>query len=159
MRVDYEWPEGAVVSPECKDLISRMLVLNPAERLTSSEIQQHPFFLKDLPQEWYERQIALCERLPDLPGSALPTPTAGTSPPVGVGTPGALETGGPPPATVGLRPAPPPHPKPVGTVPGAGMVLEGTRSAPAASMFPYDTGSTTEEQLEVLERDFSALAS
>jgi serine/threonine protein kinase len=32
------------VSDEAKDLISRLLVLDPAERLTAREVLQHPWF-------------------------------------------------------------------------------------------------------------------
>ncbi len=73
LQADYKWPPNAEVSDECRDLIARMLVLNPAHRLTAAEIQQHPFFLQDLPLEWYQRQKAFNKKLPDLPGS-LATP-------------------------------------------------------------------------------------
>jgi serine/threonine protein kinase len=38
------------VSPEAKDLISRMICVDPSKRISIGEIRQHPWFLKDLPQ-------------------------------------------------------------------------------------------------------------
>ena len=37
------------MSAECKDLISKVLVGDPRERYTIQQIQQHPWYLKDLP--------------------------------------------------------------------------------------------------------------
>lgn len=36
-------------SPECHDLLGRLLVVDPARRATVDEIYQHPWFLKGLP--------------------------------------------------------------------------------------------------------------
>lgn len=43
------WYAGIPVSPECKDLLSKVLVGNPKRRYTVQQIQKHPWFLKDLP--------------------------------------------------------------------------------------------------------------
>ncbi|KAL0488921.1 5'-AMP-activated protein kinase, catalytic alpha subunit [Acrasis kona] len=38
------------VSPLAKDLISKILVVDPVQRITISEIRQHPWFTKELPE-------------------------------------------------------------------------------------------------------------
>eukprot|EP00884_Botryococcus_braunii_P014127 jgi/Botrbrau1/22715/Bobra.0132s0054.1 len=132
LQADYKWPDSVTVSPECQDLIGRMLVLNPEQRLTSAEIQQHPFFLKDLPQEWYENQRNLCEKLPDLPGTPAGSGMGQAAPP----WPHDPEM---------LRPQTEMAGMPAVTQLGdrarhvsSTTILEGTRSAPAASLFPSD---------------------
>lgn len=40
---------GIPVSAECKDLLSKVLVGKPSRRYTIQQIQQHPWYLKDLP--------------------------------------------------------------------------------------------------------------
>ena len=37
------------LSPDAKDLISRMLIVNPIQRITIAEIRKHPWFKKNLP--------------------------------------------------------------------------------------------------------------
>jgi serine/threonine protein kinase len=37
------------VSDECKDLLRKVLMADPAQRLTIQGIMQHPWFLQDLP--------------------------------------------------------------------------------------------------------------
>jgi serine/threonine-protein kinase SRK2 len=41
--VDFVFPENATISPQCRDLITRILVANPAQRITIAEIFQHPW--------------------------------------------------------------------------------------------------------------------
>lgn len=43
----FEMPQH--VSPECRDLLSAMLVVDPLKRITISEIRKHPWFQKFLP--------------------------------------------------------------------------------------------------------------
>ena len=38
--------------PDCQDLISKILVLNPTQRITISEMKMHPCFRKDIPFEY-----------------------------------------------------------------------------------------------------------
>ena len=45
--LSYHFPEGLNSSPEAKDLISRILVLNPLERPSIDEIMNHDFFTKN----------------------------------------------------------------------------------------------------------------
>ena len=40
---------GIPVSPECRDLLSKILVGNPEKRFTIQQIQRHPWYTKDLP--------------------------------------------------------------------------------------------------------------
>eukprot|EP00882_Tetradesmus_deserticola_P001435 GHRQ01001552.1.p1 GENE.GHRQ01001552.1~~GHRQ01001552.1.p1 ORF type:complete len:377 (+),score=197.27 GHRQ01001552.1:1110-2240(+) len=51
--VNMQWsiPNGIEISAECRDLLSRMLVRNPDERITMSEIHRHPWFIANLPVE------------------------------------------------------------------------------------------------------------
>lgn len=51
LRVDWSFPTAAlpVVSSECKDLISRILVGDPNQRITVQQILQHPWFVDGLP--------------------------------------------------------------------------------------------------------------
>ena len=43
MRVDYRCPKYPRISPECRDLIQRILVREPDQRLTIQQIQEHPW--------------------------------------------------------------------------------------------------------------------
>ncbi|KAF4362540.1 hypothetical protein F8388_011367 [Cannabis sativa] len=54
MSVQYSIPDYVRVSAECKHLLSRIFVANPAKRITIPEIKQHPWFLKNLPKELVE---------------------------------------------------------------------------------------------------------
>lgn len=50
IKVDYEWPSNSsTISPELKDMMTKILVADPKERLTIQQIQQHPWFQKNLP--------------------------------------------------------------------------------------------------------------
>lgn len=51
LSVHYSVPDYVRVSADCKHLLSRIFVANPDKRITISEIQKHPWFLKDLPGE------------------------------------------------------------------------------------------------------------
>ncbi len=47
--MDYTFPERLQLSEECKDLVSRLLVADPARRITLPDILRHPWYLRDLP--------------------------------------------------------------------------------------------------------------
>ncbi|KAJ9562332.1 hypothetical protein OSB04_007492 [Centaurea solstitialis] len=49
LHVQYSIPENIQISPECRHLISRIFVGDPAQRITMAEIKQHDWFLKNLP--------------------------------------------------------------------------------------------------------------
>jgi serine/threonine protein kinase len=40
---DYELPDDVVVSESYKDLLMRILVVDPTQRITIAQIQQHPW--------------------------------------------------------------------------------------------------------------------
>lgn len=47
--MEYEFPPHVKVSKECRDLLHRILVPDPAKRITVPEIQNHVWYKKDLP--------------------------------------------------------------------------------------------------------------
>lgn len=51
MGVKYSFPPSLHLSRECVDLIARIFVGNPANRISIAGIQKHPWFLKNLPEE------------------------------------------------------------------------------------------------------------
>lgn len=44
-------PSNIEISPECRDLLTRMLVRDPDERITMAQIHKHPWFIANLPME------------------------------------------------------------------------------------------------------------
>ncbi|KAL4434849.1 hypothetical protein ABPG77_005376, partial [Micractinium sp. CCAP 211/92] len=46
LRADYVFPPDRLLSPGVKDLVGRMLVLDPCKRASLQEIQCHPWFLE-----------------------------------------------------------------------------------------------------------------
>ncbi|THU51020.1 hypothetical protein C4D60_Mb06t26610 [Musa balbisiana] len=58
VSVQYKIPEYVHISQDCRQLISRIFVANPARRITIREIRNHPWFLKNLPRELTEAQQA-----------------------------------------------------------------------------------------------------
>ncbi|XP_061358941.1 serine/threonine-protein kinase SAPK3-like isoform X1 [Gastrolobium bilobum] len=54
--VQYSIPDYVRVSTECRNLLSRIFVANPAKRITIPEIKQNPWFLKNLPKEIIEAE-------------------------------------------------------------------------------------------------------
>ena len=51
MSVKYSFPTSLHLSRECLELISRIFVANPAQRMSIAQIKQHPWFLRNLPEE------------------------------------------------------------------------------------------------------------
>ncbi|KAL2460515.1 Serine/threonine-protein kinase SRK2B [Abeliophyllum distichum] len=51
MAVQYKFPDYVHISQDCRHLLSRIFVANPARRITIKEIKSHPWFLKNLPRE------------------------------------------------------------------------------------------------------------
>ena len=47
----YAWPRNLHISAECKDLMKRILVADARRRITIPELLQHPWFLRNLPDE------------------------------------------------------------------------------------------------------------
>ena len=64
LAVEYHFPEQSsreIVSEDCKDLMRRIFVANPTDRITMSEIQAHPWYQQNLPlglATFNERQLA-----------------------------------------------------------------------------------------------------
>ncbi|XP_061343949.1 serine/threonine-protein kinase SAPK3-like [Gastrolobium bilobum] len=57
MSVQYSIPDSIRVSAECRHLLSRIFVANPAMRITVTEIKQHPWLSKKLPRQKFEAEI------------------------------------------------------------------------------------------------------
>ncbi|PNH10173.1 Serine/threonine-protein kinase SRK2E [Tetrabaena socialis] len=51
MNVKFSFPPNLAISPECQDLISRIFVADPVQRITIGDIRRHPWFLRNLPAE------------------------------------------------------------------------------------------------------------
>ena len=51
MGVKYSFPSNLQLSKDCVDLISKVFVGNPANRINIAGIRMHPWFLKNLPEE------------------------------------------------------------------------------------------------------------
>ncbi|WZY68223.1 hypothetical protein YC2023_000463 [Brassica napus] len=49
LNVQYAIPDYVHISPECRHLISRIFVADPAKRISIPEIRNHEWFLKNLP--------------------------------------------------------------------------------------------------------------
>ncbi|KAJ8770803.1 hypothetical protein K2173_021450 [Erythroxylum novogranatense] len=51
LNVQYSIPDVVQISPECRHLISRIFVADPAARISIPEIKNHGWFLKNLPAD------------------------------------------------------------------------------------------------------------
>ena len=49
LAVNYELPGHVAMSADCRDLLSRVLVADPARRITVPAILRHAWFLRGLP--------------------------------------------------------------------------------------------------------------
>lgn len=58
MGVKYSFPSSLHLSRECVDLITKIFVANPANRISIGGIRAHPWFLKNLPEELQARAPA-----------------------------------------------------------------------------------------------------
>ncbi|KAH1249193.1 Serine/threonine-protein kinase SAPK3 [Glycine max] len=54
--VQYSIPDYVRVSSDCRNLLSRIFVADPAKRITIPEIKQYPWFLKNMPKEIIEAE-------------------------------------------------------------------------------------------------------
>ncbi|XP_008784212.1 serine/threonine-protein kinase SAPK7-like [Phoenix dactylifera] len=72
VSVQYKIPEFVHISQDCRQLLARIFVANPARRITIREIRNHPWFLKNLPRELTEAgQTAYYKRDNDAPTYSL----------------------------------------------------------------------------------------
>lgn len=51
MTSKVSMPEGVAISPECKELLQRMLVSNPLQRISLADVLKSSWYLTDLPEE------------------------------------------------------------------------------------------------------------
>ncbi|MFQ6620732.1 hypothetical protein Gotur_001515 [Gossypium turneri] len=51
IHVQYSIPDYVHISPECRHLISRIFVADPAKRISIPEIKNHEWFLKNIPAD------------------------------------------------------------------------------------------------------------
>ncbi|KAG4906231.1 hypothetical protein JHK86_054715 [Glycine max] len=51
LKVQYSIPDYVHISPECRHLISRIFVADPAQRISIPEIRNHEWFLRNLPAD------------------------------------------------------------------------------------------------------------
>ncbi|XP_065875141.1 serine/threonine-protein kinase SRK2I isoform X1 [Euphorbia lathyris] len=51
LNVQYSIPDIVQISPECRNLISRIFVFDPAARISIPEIKNHEWFLRNLPMD------------------------------------------------------------------------------------------------------------
>ncbi|PNY07750.1 serine/threonine-protein kinase SAPK3-like protein [Trifolium pratense] len=54
--VQYSIPDYVRISADCRNLLSRIFVADPAKRITIPEIKQNPWFLKNMPKEIIEAE-------------------------------------------------------------------------------------------------------
>ncbi|KAH7433205.1 hypothetical protein KP509_07G059300 [Ceratopteris richardii] len=54
LKVQYAIPDYVRISADCRDLLSKIFVADPAQRIRIAEIKRHPWFLKKLPKEMQE---------------------------------------------------------------------------------------------------------
>lgn len=65
-RSGLKLPEDVPVSDECKDLLKRLLV-QPESRLRLAEVMQHPWFVKDLPED----EAHINDNVPEEPALSM----------------------------------------------------------------------------------------
>ncbi|MFQ6627058.1 hypothetical protein Gotur_005991 [Gossypium turneri] len=72
MSVQYTIPDYVRVSADCRQLLSRIFVANPAKRISIPEIKEHPWFLKNLPKELVEiEKTNYVESVRDQPSQSV----------------------------------------------------------------------------------------
>lgn len=52
-RCDLRWPRDLEISDEAKDLVAKLVVKNPADRMKVKEISSHPFITNNVPTDLY----------------------------------------------------------------------------------------------------------
>ncbi|XP_009591903.1 serine/threonine-protein kinase SRK2I-like [Nicotiana tomentosiformis] len=89
LSVQYSIPDNIQISEECRHLISRIFVGDPAQRITMPEIKNHVWFLKNLPADLMDdKMISDQFEEPDQPMQSIDTImqiiSEATVPPVGL---------------------------------------------------------------------------
>lgn len=72
LQMDYRIPENGSITPQLRDLLSRMLVEQPGRRITVAGIQAHEWYLTGLP----EGALAMNDELPEPGDDAQASPPA-----------------------------------------------------------------------------------
>jgi serine/threonine-protein kinase SRK2 len=67
MGAQYAVPDYVHISPECRDLLSRIFVVEPNLRITIPQIKSHPWFLKNLPIDIMDDDGSVSYEEPDQP--------------------------------------------------------------------------------------------
>ena len=49
------------LTPECSDLLSRLLEVDPDKRITVQQVFKHPWFVEDLPEDLQDLNIKLLQ--------------------------------------------------------------------------------------------------
>lgn len=70
LSVQYSIPEVVQISQECRELISKIFVADPAMRISMPEIRNHEWFLKNLPADLMDERGSQFEE-PDQPMQSL----------------------------------------------------------------------------------------
>ncbi|KAE9596639.1 hypothetical protein Lal_00007664 [Lupinus albus] len=74
LSVQYSIPDFVHVSPECRHLISRIFVFDPAERITIPEILKNEWFIKNRSAEMMDEKMTSNEfEEPDQPMQSIDT--------------------------------------------------------------------------------------
>ncbi|KAG5624004.1 hypothetical protein H5410_009222, partial [Solanum commersonii] len=89
LSVQYSVPENIQISEDCRHLISRIFVGDPAQRITMPEIRNHVWFLKNLPADLIDdKMISDQFEEPDQPMQSIDTImqiiSEATVPPIGL---------------------------------------------------------------------------
>ena len=66
MGVKYSFPTNLHISRECLDMMSKIFVGNPANRISIAGIKSHPWFTKNLPDELKVSPSFITLLLPDI---------------------------------------------------------------------------------------------
>ncbi|RLM99426.1 hypothetical protein C2845_PM06G32480 [Panicum miliaceum] len=67
MGAQYAVPDYVHISPECRDLLSRIFVVEANLRITIPQIKSHPWFLKNLPIDIMDDDGSVSYEEPDQP--------------------------------------------------------------------------------------------
>jgi len=69
MGVKYSFPANLQLSRECHDLMAKIFVANPSQRIAIEHIKKHPWFLRNLPPELRDDGAAAANAVPAPPQS------------------------------------------------------------------------------------------
>ncbi|GAB2282563.1 Serine/threonine-protein kinase srk2i [Dionaea muscipula] len=73
LSVQYAIPDQINISQECRDLISRIFIGDPAARITIPEIKKHEWFLRNLPADLMDENTGNQFQEPEQPMQSLDT--------------------------------------------------------------------------------------